>query len=158
MGRCWGPFLVSVCVATLVLGACGTSTSDPTGSSTTFAPLSVPSSSTTMSTSNGGATVPATNAGTTPQEILDAASVSPRESCIDGSGSIRVTHPILDPPPDGLLTAIVDGQQVSERLSAPSSGLVINGIRCDGIVHTVLLIVTAADGHSVTRAVAILMP
>jgi hypothetical protein len=57
-----------------------------------------------------------------------------------------------------LLTAIVDGQQVSERLSAPSSDLTISGIRCDSVVHTVLLVVTAADGRSVTRAVAILMP
>jgi len=158
MRRCWGPFLVSVCVAALALGACGTSTSDPTGSSTTFAPLSVPSSSTTIPTSNGGTTAPAADAGSTPQEILDATVVAPGETCVDGSGSIRVSHPIFDPPPDGLLTAIVDGQQVSERLSAPSSGLTINGIRCDSVVHTVLLVVTTADGRTVTRALAILMP
>jgi len=57
-----------------------------------------------------------------------------------------------------LLTAIVDGQQVSERLSTPSSGLTINEIRCDSLVHTVLLVVTTADGRTVTRALAILMP
>ena len=158
MRRSWGSVLISVSIVTLALGACGTSTTDATGPSTTFAPLSVPSSSTTIPTSNGGTTAPATVVGSTPQEILDATVVAPGETCVNGSGSIRVSHPILDPPPDGLLTAIVDGQQVSERLSAPSSDLTISGIRCDSVVHTVLLVVTAADGRSVTRAVAILMP
>jgi hypothetical protein len=158
MRRCRGAILLLACVAILSLGACGTSRSDANGPSTTFAPLSIPGSSTTTPPSNAATTVPAADLGSTPQAILDAASVSPSESCVDGSGSIRISRPIFDPPPDGLLTAIVDGQQVSERLSAPGSGLFVSGVRCDGSVHTVLLVVTGADGRSVTRAVAILMP
>ncbi|CAB4949731.1 unannotated protein [freshwater metagenome] len=151
------PTLLLVCAVSLSFSACRASGTEDAVPSTSFAPLSVPSTPPSTLPENGPSTVPTTRPGSSLQTILDTTVVASNRDCIDGEGSIRVSHPVLDPPPEGLLTAIIDGQQVSERLSERGSGFALPGIRCDGVVHTVLLVVTNPTGQTQTRAVAVLM-
>lgn len=161
MRRSWGLLLLLICATALLSTACSSGSSSAGSSTTSFAPLTVPNSSSTTQPMNPSTTVSTTPGSdrpdTRPQAILDAAVLSVSDRCTDGLGTITVSHPIIGGG-DELLTAIVDGRQVSERLSDPGSRLQIEGIRCDGAAHTVLLVITGADGSSVTRARAVLMP
>ncbi len=161
MRRARGWLLLLICGTALLSPACGSGASTAGSSTTSFSPLTVPNPSSTtqpVSPSTTAGTTPATDRPETrPQAILDAAVLSVSDRCTDGLGTITVTHPVLGSG-DELLTAIVDGRQVSERLRDPGSELQIEGIRCDGAAHTVLLVITGADGSSVTRARAVLMP
>ncbi len=150
--------LALVAIASLIPVACGSNKPDGGPTSTSFAPLSVPSTSTSQLTEGSQSIPPTTRPGSPSLPILEIAVVSAAQTCVDGEGSIIVSHPTLDPPSDGLLTAILDGRQVSERLSDGGSGFTVQGIRCDGVVHTVLLVATNSSGQTQTRAVAVLMP
>ncbi len=151
-------------VGVLVLcGACSSRGTSSAGSPSTLAALSVPTSSSSQPTSpNPSTQSPVTQSPImqSAQMILSTVAARAANSCdaTSGTGSIQFEH---DPAAADVLrqmTVIVDGRQVSPPLVSGQTITSVDGVICDGAVHTVVVVAVGRDGSSPSRAFAVLMP
>jgi hypothetical protein len=94
------------------------------------------------------------------QMILSTVAARAANSCdaTSETGSIQFEH---DPAAADVLrqmTVIVDGRQVSPTLVSGQTITSVDGVICDGAVHTVVVVAVGRDGSSPSRAFAVLMP
>jgi hypothetical protein len=90
-----------------------------------------------------------------PGEVLSTIMVSKVGDCVDGRGTLLVSH---DPRASTVLrqiTAIIDGVQSSSNFSDGEADFEVGGVACDNRIHTVLIATIGLDGSTESRAFAI---
>jgi len=154
---------IAIAVLALLSSACSHNSSGASTSSSSLAPLSIPST-TANSASSGegaGASIPPTSVlveespEISPAEVLSTLTVSQIGTCVDGKATLLVSH---DPRASTVLrqiTAIIDGTQSSTDLSSGAAQFEVGGVTCDERIHTVLIAAISFDGTNQSRAFAV---
>lgn len=148
---------------TVLVGACSQNTQGSGSPSSSLAPLSIPST-TINNASNGdgnGASIPPASVAPedapdlNPSEVLSTITVNQVGACVDGQGTLLVSH---DPRASAVLrqiTAIIDGTQSSSDFSSGAAQFEVAGVACDDRIHTVLIAAVGRDGSTQSRAFAV---
>lgn len=165
MGR--SRFLGAVATVTIaaLLGACSTSTPTESTTGSTLSPLTVPSTTIAPGSTEVAPdrTVDTISPDTlppdriSPSSVLASLSVGQSGRCAAGRGRILVSHDPSASTVLRLVTAIIDGVQVSSDLPDGSAQFEVTDVACDGSIHTVLIVIIAEDGSTQSRSFAIRM-
>jgi len=90
-----------------------------------------------------------------PSEVLSTITVNQVGACVDGQGTLLVSH---DPRASTVMrqiTAIIDGTQTSSDFSSGAAQFEVGAVACDDRIHTVLIATVGLDGSTQSRAFAV---
>jgi hypothetical protein len=90
-----------------------------------------------------------------PSDVLSTITVNQVGACVDGQGTLLVSH---DPRASTVMrqiTAIIDGTQTSSDFSSGADQFEVGAVACDDRIHTVLIATIGLDGSTQSRAFAV---
>ena len=151
---------------TVLVGACSQNTQGSDSPSSSLAPLSIPSTTMNSASNSDGdgdsASVPPASvapeegaSALNPSEVLSTITVNQVGACVDGQGTLLVSH---DPRASTVMrqiTAIIDGTQTSSDFSSGAAQFEVGAVACDDRIHTVLIATIGLDGSTQSRAFAV---
>ena len=155
---------IVITVLTLLIGACSDNPPGSDSPSSSLAPLSIPSTTMNSASNSGGdgasvppaSVAPEEGASTlNPSEVLSTITVNQVGACVDGQGTLLVSH---DPRASTVIrqiTAIIDGTQTSSDFSSGAAQFEVGAVACDDRIHTVLIATIGLDGSTQSRAFAV---